>query len=153
MYFRFSFEIAGNSLRLIDKFTKTNYNTETKYEVLGILYSQYIRPDFDLRFYQIFSVSQYHGLPDVGRNGICLFEFHLYSLRKNIFCRGANDLRAYSPRTMGPGSFQTENFIEQLGDIKINANLEYRFDIFKILKGAIFLDAGNVWIGESNQHL
>jgi len=149
IYFRFSFEIAGNSLRLIDKFTKTNYNTEDKYEALGILYSQYIRPDFDLRFYQLFSSHSSMVYRLYAGMGYAYLNSTFIPYEKTFFAGGANDLRAFRPRTVGPGSFQTENFIEQLGDIKINANLEYRFDVFKILKGAVFLDAGNVWIGKA----
>ncbi len=63
---------------------------------------------------------------------------------------GANSIRAFGVRTLGPGSYNPENssysYIDELGDIKIEANLEYRFPLISRLQGAMFVDAGNVWL-------
>ena len=62
---------------------------------------------------------------------------------------GANSLRAFGVRTIGPGSYHPENskysYIDQVGNLKLEANLEYRFPIVADLHGAVFVDAGNVW--------
>jgi len=68
---------------------------------------------------------------------------------EQYFGGGANDIRAWRVRTLGPGSYvlpDTEsNFINQTADIKLEANAEYRFKLFWILEGALFADAGNIW--------
>jgi len=146
LFFRFSFEVAGNSLRLIDKLTENNYSDTAEYDVLGITYSQYVRPDFDLRFYQVFSPHSSLVYRLAAGIGIAYLNSDIIPYEKTFFAGGANDLRAFLPRTIGPGAYQSDNYIEQLGDIKINANIEYRVDIYKMLEGAVFLDAGNVWL-------
>jgi outer membrane protein assembly factor BamA len=150
MYFRFTFEMAGNSLRLVDKLTNRDYNDTTTYEILGIDYSQYFRPEMDARYYQIFNENSSMVYRVTGGIGIAYLNSVNIPYEKTFFTGGVNDLRAYRARTVGPGSYEPENYIEQLGDIKINANIEYRFDIFKILEGAFFVDAGNVWLLKDN---
>jgi outer membrane protein assembly factor BamA len=69
---------------------------------------------------------------------------------KKYFSGGSNGIRAWQVRSLGPGSYvipedQLKLYPNQLGDVKLEASLEYRFDLFKALKGAVFLDAGNIW--------
>ena len=63
---------------------------------------------------------------------------------------GANSIRAFSVRGVGPGSYipgaSEYSYIDQMGDFKIELNAEYRFPIVSLLSGAVFLDAGNVWL-------
>jgi len=71
---------------------------------------------------------------------------------KQFTIGGSNSVRAFSPRGLGPGSYKTPDslaantFIDQAGDIKLEVNTEYRFPIVSILKGALFIDAGNIWL-------
>jgi hypothetical protein len=153
VYFRFSFEIAGNSLRLFDKLTRKNYADSSAYQILGINYSQYFRPDFDLSYYQIFSSHNTLVYRIAGGVGVAYLNSDFIPYEKTFFAGGANDLRAFRARSIGPGTFAANNFIEQLGDIKLNANIEYRFDVFRILKGALFLDAGNIWLRDEFKSL
>lgn len=133
-----------------DKATDNSKDEITNvYTKLGVPYSQYVKEEMDIRYYQIFSKSSqlvyriYGGLgiaygnSDVEGGSILPFE-------KSFFTGGANDLRAFRSRTVGPGSYVTDQNYEKFGDIKLNGNIEYRFDIVKILQGAIFFDAGNV---------
>ncbi len=68
---------------------------------------------------------------------------------------GANSIRAFSIRSIGPGSYHPEksrySYIDQMGDLKLEANVEYRFPIIAQLYGAVFLDAGNVWQLRTNK--
>jgi outer membrane protein assembly factor BamA len=70
---------------------------------------------------------------------------------KQYFGGGANGLRAWQVRSLGPGSYEfitkpdEKQFINQTADIKLEANAEYRFNLFWILEGALFVDAGNIW--------
>lgn len=70
---------------------------------------------------------------------------------EQFFIGGANSIRAFTVRTIGPGTYHPQeegrySYLDQTGDIKIEANIEYRFRIIKDLHGAIFLDAGNIWL-------
>ena len=67
---------------------------------------------------------------------------------------GANSIRAFGVRSIGPGSYHPANsqysYIDEMGDLKLEANLEYRFPLVSNLGGAIFMDAGNVWLTKSD---
>ena len=69
---------------------------------------------------------------------------------------GANSIRAFSVRSIGPGNYtataQRHSYLDQTGDIKFQTNLEYRFRIFDNLYGATFMDAGNVWALHSDSY-
>jgi len=149
-FLSFNFEIAGNSLRLLDALNRKNYSKDKTYEILGTPYSQYVRPDADIRYYQVFDSHSSIVYRLSGGIGIAYLNSTFVPYEKTFFSGGANDLRGFRARTVGPGSYNDENNIEQLGDIKINANIEYRFDVFRILEGGIFLDAGNVWLRNQN---
>jgi len=66
---------------------------------------------------------------------------------KQYFGGGANGIRAWQVRSLGPGSYVPDDtgFLNQTADIKLEANVEYRFKLFWILEGALFFDAGNIW--------
>lgn len=119
------------------------------YKIFGINYSQYIRGDADftylhsfnrrnaLAFYTGFGI----GIP-YGNSSILPFE-------KRFYGGGANGVRGWDVRTLGPGRFPGTNsvsdFIYQCGDIKFNLSLEYRIKLFWVVEGALFIDAGNIW--------
>ena len=70
---------------------------------------------------------------------------------EQFYIGGANSVRAFSARSIGPGSYPPDkenkySFINHVGDIRMEANVEYRFRIIGDLHGAVFLDAGNVWL-------
>lgn len=73
---------------------------------------------------------------------------------EQFYVGGANSIRAFTVRSIGPGGYKPENtdysFINQNGDIRMEANIEYRFRIYQNLHGAVFLDAGNVWLMRSD---
>ena len=75
---------------------------------------------------------------------------------ENFWVGGANSIRAFTVRSIGPGNFRSSvkrwRFVEQIGDFKLQANLEYRPRLFGNLYGAIFLDAGNVWMMGDNEY-
>ncbi|MEP7169772.1 MAG: BamA/TamA family outer membrane protein, partial [Bacteroidota bacterium] len=151
VFVRLNFEAAGNSLRLIDEISGKVTEKDSGYKVLKNEYAQYIKPDVDLRFYfvpdennsVIFRISGGIGLPYLNSRSL--------PFEKSFYAGGSNDLRAFYARTIGPGSY-SEARIQQTGEIKINGNIEYRFDIFKILQGAFFVDAGNVWLTHEDEN-
>lgn len=76
---------------------------------------------------------------------------------EQFYVGGANSIRAFTVRSIGPGGYtpedKTYDFLYQVGDMKILANLEYRFNIFGSLNGALFLDAGNVWMIKDDEYM
>jgi hypothetical protein len=145
-YLRFNIEFAGNLLSSFNKLTGKPKAEGGYYELFGTRYAQYIKTDLDFRYYQVFGKTRmlvYRGFAGIGipyRNSEAL------PFIKKYFSGGANSIRAWQVRSVGPGSYNdTTSIPNLLGDIKIEGNIEYRFDMFWILKGAFFIDAGNIW--------
>ncbi|WP_291856181.1 BamA/TamA family outer membrane protein [Marinilabilia sp.] len=145
-YFRANVESAGNLLASVSGMW--NKDSEQDYdELLGVRYAQYIKSDVDLRFNNridrytslVWRVFAGVGYP-YGNLDVLPFE-------KRYFSGGANSIRAWPVRGLGPGSYNEEGarFYNQTADIKLEFNLEYRFKLFWILEGALFLDVGNIW--------
>jgi surface antigen Omp85-like protein len=149
IFMRFNLEAAGNSLRAIkvlsDYLQGHNTKGDSSYSVLGNRYAQYIKPDADFRFYFVPDANNTVVYRIAGGIGLPYLNSRSLPFEKSFYAGGSNDLRAFFARTIGPGSYFQEQ-IQQTGEIKLNSNIEYRFDIFKILQGAFFVDAGNVWL-------
>lgn len=145
-YFRANLESAGNLLSLAMS-AKGNGSANEYNELLGIRYAQYVKSDIDLRFHN--RLDRYTSL--VWRFfagvGIPYGNLDVLPFEKKYFSGGANSIRAWPVRGLGPGSYSEEEyqFYNQTGDIKLEMNLEYRFKLFWVLEGALFLDAGNIW--------
>lgn len=70
---------------------------------------------------------------------------------EQFYCGGANSVRAFTVRSLGPGSYKApsntpSDYFDQTGTFKFEANIEYRFPIYSIVHGALFVDSGNVWL-------
>lgn len=146
MYFRGNLELAGNALRLMSNLVKSEPNQYNQFQLLGINYAQFILPDIEFKYYKIFS--QFNSL--VGRisMGVGIPYKNSYALPfvKSFTPGGTNDIRAWEAYSLGPGSYHSDEQKTQVGDVKLEANIEGRFDIYKYLEGALFIDAGNVWL-------
>ncbi|MFO8001642.1 MAG: BamA/TamA family outer membrane protein [Marinilabilia sp.] len=146
-YLRFNIESAGNLLSLASPLWEEE-NSENEYnEVLGIRYAQYLKSDVDLRFHN--RIDRYSSLVwrFFGGLGVPYGNLNVLPFEKRYFAGGANSIRAWPVRGLGPGSYSEEayRFYNQTADLKLEFNLEYRFQLFWILEGALFLDAGNIW--------
>ncbi len=143
-------ETAGNVLYLISNiFAKKHHSEDQPYKVFGIHYSQYfkINSDFsylhtiDLRNSMAFHLGLGFGYP-YGNSTILPFE-------KRFYGGGANGVRGWEVRTLGPGSYPGTNsvsdFINQCGDIRIDMSAEYRAKLFWVMELGVFVDAGNIW--------
>ncbi len=145
-FLRINAETSGNMLGLAGKLAGYDGKIDTL-TVFGLSYAQYVRADLDLRYNVIINDASsivYRGF--IGA-GIPYGNSKAIPVEKQYFGGGANGIRAWQVRTLGPGSYvpRTTGFLNQTSDIKIEANVEYRFDLFWILKGALFMDAGNIW--------
>lgn len=157
-FFRLNFESSGNILRgLFDLINQINANTFIKdtigrYNIFKIPFSQYLRADFDFRYYLnkneinkvVFRIAAGAGIPFVN--------FKSMPFERSFFSGGANGVRAWQARSLGPGSYSDDGVFsfDQLGDNQLEGNVEYRFKMFKMLHGALFVDAGNVWLRQKN---
>lgn len=162
-YFKGSLDVGGNMLSLAANTFNTPKDTLGKRKLFGYTFYQYAKTELDFRIYHsfggerqfIFRVNPGIGVP-YGNSDQLIFE-------KNFYAGGANDIRAWLPRTLGPGQFNRGTYygsdttlrsrlkyIDQFGEIKFITNAEYRYKLVNNffgskLKGAVFIDAGNVW--------
>jgi outer membrane protein assembly factor BamA len=149
IYIRTNFETGGNLLYAIDNAIKAPKNKEGYYTLLDIQYAQYIRPDFDFRYYEILSKLNSLVYRFYGGIGIPYGNSPSLPFEKAFFAGGANDLRGWKMGFLGPGSFHNDTIsgnYNQFGDIQIEANIEFRISVYKMFKTALFLDMGNVWL-------
>lgn len=143
-------EIAGNVLFALSSIFDRRHNFKTDpYKIFGINYSQYFRVEGDFSYLHVFNsrhalacnMSLGLGVP-YGNSSILPFE-------KRFYGGGANGVRGWEVRTLGPGRYPGSNsvsdFIHQCGDIRMKLSMEYRVKLFWVLEGAIFVDAGNIW--------
>ncbi|CAN5916004.1 BamA/TamA family outer membrane protein [soil metagenome] len=118
------------------------------YEIAGIPFSHYLRLFVDGRYNQPIGDHQNVVMRGAIGVGIPLTNFPVLPLEKSFYGGGANGIRAWEARTLGPGSYSvpTDQKYAQFGDIQLEYNLEYRFRLTKTLNGAVFFDGGNIWI-------
>jgi len=153
LYFRGNFESSGNLLNLLVKTTGQKANDEGFNTLFGIRYSQYLKVNLDARYYfridkeKTFAIRGFGGIAVPYGNSVDI------PFEKGYFGGGANGMRAWPLRYLGPGAFQNSSAknIERVGDIMLEANIEYRFPIYKIFTGAFFYDIGNIWLLYDNE--
>ena len=144
--FRANIEAAGNWLYALAKLTNMRKNKDGEYAILNIPFAQYIKADFD--FAKNIAIDNRNSIAYHVAFGIA-FPYgnaEMIPFEKRYFAGGANSVRGWSVRSLGPGSFPGDgNFMNQTGDLKMEGSIEYRSNLFWKLAGAIFIDAGNVW--------
>ena len=143
---RAGFESAGNILYGISKMINMRKNKDGEYAILGIPYAQYLKGDFD--FAKNIIIDHRNSLAFHAGIGIAVpyGNAKVVPFEKRYFSGGANSVRGWSVRNSGPGSFAGDgNFMNQSGDIKLDASIEYRTRLFWKFRGAAFIDAGNIW--------
>lgn len=165
-YLNANIEVVGNSLALLDHLLPAAGTARDNGKLVGLPYYQYVKPELDLRFYHT-----------VGANGEIIFRFNpglAYAYGKTtdlksipfdrqFFVGGPNSIRGWLTRQLGPGSYISKinpdsvqidiqrRAIDQTGEVKLEGNVEYRFDLSRNffehkLSGATFVDFGNIWL-------
>lgn len=156
--FRFSVESSGNSLSLLSNLINAPKNESGQYQFFHLGYAQYVRGDADFRRHWRLTDNQTivtrlmggvgfaYGNSMIDGQGVLPYE-------KGFFAGGSNNVRAWPMNLLGPGSFSnSDNLnIERIGDIVLVGNIEYRFPIAGAFKGALFIDAGNIWLREDSE--
>ncbi|MEQ8471467.1 MAG: BamA/TamA family outer membrane protein [Marinoscillum sp.] len=153
-YLNTNLDVAGNMINLLS----TNTNESGKETFLGLEYAQYAKVDADLRYNILLGGSHRLVARVFGGIGLAYGNSDALPFSKQYFSGGPYSVRAFRIRSLGPGSYTSDgnvtgSFFDQTGDIRLEGNLEYRFPIVSILKGALFVDAGNVWLREENDSL
>jgi len=153
-YLHFTAETAGNLFSLAELIGGEKPSTANPRKILGSVYSQYAKLSVDGRAYYNLKETDklafrlFAGVADSYGNSSVL------PYNKQFFSGGPNSIRAFQINSLGPGTYRqnavTNEFLQLGGDIKLEMNGEYRFGIYKFLKGALFVDAGNVWLQKSN---
>jgi outer membrane protein insertion porin family len=156
IYFNGNIDISGNTLNLLNNIAGSPKNSSDAKTIAGIAYAQYAKFDIDLRNYLKLSRQTVFASRMILGWGIPYGNSTALPFVKGFFSGGANSLRAFPVNSVGPGTYrlpdslQSSYFIQQGGDIKIEFSAEYRFPIVSIIKGAFFVDAGNVWLYKNN---
>ncbi len=152
IFFRGNLESSGNILNLANNVLATPKDPEGYHTLFNIRYTQYVRTDIDFRYYfmlqpeysLVFRTLLGLGIP-YGNTDVLPFE-------KGFYLGGANGMRGWRFRSLGPGGYSSpDDELDRSGDLQIEANLEYRFPIYKFFKAALFLDAGNIWLLNPNK--
>lgn len=147
--YKINVETSGNFLSGISHLLGSKRNEDNQYTLFNIAFAQYVKGDFDyikiIMFDRNNSLALHAGLGiayPYGNSKILPFE-------KRYFSGGANSVRGWSVRGLGPGKFKGTNgaidFINQTGDIKLDLNIELRSFLFWKVYCAAFIDAGNIW--------
>jgi len=158
-FIRGNVEAAGNILMLGFMAANNGYSPTRTFNIFKRPVSQYVRFEFDVRNYfrinrhSSFAMRNYLGI------GVPYGNSSQLPYIKQFFVGGLNSLRGFQIREIGPGGYkdstinienpganQASLFVDQTGDMKVELNMELRFDIYKWLKGATFIDAGNIWL-------
>jgi len=151
-YFNGIADVSGNIAGLVRKRVIKGGDTA---RIFGAPFSQYLKLETDFRYYrQLGNESVWASRVDIG-SGFPYGNSKELPFIKQFFIGGNNSIRAFRSRALGPGTFvspDTANgFIpDQSGDIKLEVNTELRFKVFKPVYGAVFVDAGNIWLKKEN---
>ena len=153
MGFTGDIRLAGNFLHAGYALANRNSGKTKPYTIFSKEYSQFARFEGDVRYYR--DITRHSSLAIRLNAGIAVPYGNSDAMPffQQFYSGGPNSIRAFQLRQLGPGSFSDEEsfqnnnfFFDQAGDIRLETNAEYRFDMYKWLKGALFLDVGNVWL-------
>ncbi len=149
-YFDGLIDLSGNLLGLSQK---ADYKTNQRI-LFGSVYAQYLKLQPDFRYYLRLTDRTNIATRIMAGIGIPYGNSAQLPNIKQFWAGGNSDLRGFQSRLAGPGSFNTDTtkFIETLGDIKLEGNIELRRNIYKFLNAAVFADAGNIWLYRENKN-
>jgi len=152
-------ELSGNVISLGKRVFANEKPEPGKPPLLlaGNPYAQFARASVDFRTYFRLTKKTTLVARFLGGIGIAYGNSITLPYVKQFFSGGPSDIRAFRYNSLGPGTYiapdSVDNFYGQGGDYKLEANLEYRFPIIAILKGALFIDAGNTWLRKPNEEI
>lgn len=151
-YYKGSMDLSGNVAGLVTGAHTKNRNTK---RIFDVAFSQYVKTENDFRHYLKLSDNAQLASRIIVGAGLPYGNSTELPFIKQFFIGGTNSIRAFRARSIGPGSYFTptnsNSFLpDQSGDLKLELNAEYRAKLFSIVRGALFVDAGNVWLLNDN---
>ena len=153
-YARFTSELAGTVFSLAKAIGGEKVSAANPSKVAGSIYSQYAKTSIDARGFYNFRDNNKLALRFFAGIAKPFGNSSVMPYTKQFFSGGPNSIRAFQINSVGPGTYhQNANkigFLQLGGDVKLETNAEYRFGIYRYFKGALFVDAGNVWLLKSN---
>jgi len=147
-YLRVAVSSSGNLLRALYEQTNHAHDSVGRYLLGGIPFAQFIKAETDYRIYVPLRKKSRMVYRLAGGIGKPLKNLSVLPYEQSFFSGGPNSVRAWRARTLGPGSYdpsQSTTLFDKIGDLLIEGNLEYRFNILRGFNGALFVDAGNIW--------
>lgn len=153
-----SIDFSGNAAYLaswaIDGEKPTSDNQD---KLLDVPYSQYVRLRSEVRYFYDLVRTSVLATRLITSAGLPYGNSSTMPYVKQFFVGGTNSVRAFSSRSVGPGTYSppdsiSDIYIDQTGDIKLEASMEYRFEIYRFIKGALFADAGNIWLINADEN-
>lgn len=145
VYIRGQIESAGNILSAYNDINKSP-KVDGSYQLLNTKYAQFIKAEADFRYFHKVTKGTKMAYRIFAGIGVPYGNMNVLPFEKRYFCGGASSIRAWAVRSLGPGSYKDTLAIpNQTADIKMEANVEYRFKLFWVIEGALFVDAGNIW--------
>lgn len=148
-FLKLNVETAGNTLAGAARLFKFSKNEEGQYKFALVAFAQYVK--FDADYTRLFTLDHRNSLALHARIGVAVpyGNSSILPFEKRYFSGGANSVRGWSVRELGPGRYRGTDgridFINQTGDMRIDLNAELRTNLFWKFQGALFIDAGNVW--------
>ncbi|HZK07970.1 MAG TPA: BamA/TamA family outer membrane protein [Bacteroidales bacterium] len=147
-----SADVSGNLAQLISKtFPGLLELDDGQHKIFNVPFAQFARLRSEARYFINTGNKTSVGMRLIIATGIPYGNSETMPYAKQFFVGGTNSVRAFRARTVGPGCYNpsdtlTNLFVDQAGDIKLEYSVEYRFPIHSFLRGAIFVDAGNIWL-------
>ncbi len=145
---RASVETAGNLLYALSN-ALGQKREGGAYKLFDIQYSQYVKGEIDYTYTRNFNTRHSLTFHTGFGIGVPYANSSMMPFEKRFYAGGANGVRGWNVRTLGPGNYDSRNsvtdFINQCGDIRFDMSVEYRAKLFWVFEGALFVDAGNVW--------
>ena len=146
-FLRINAETSGNIPYLIDKNSNSTDTIAGSYKRLGVRYSEYARIDFDFRKFWKIRDKNTLAFRFMGGSALPYGNSDAVPFEKSFWLGGANDMRGWRLRSLGPGAYvSTNSNYDKTGEIMMQASIENRFPIYSFLLGSFFIDAGNVWL-------
>lgn len=148
-FLKINIETAGNLLYGMSHLFNAPKNDDGQYKVALVAFAQYVKTDID--YTHIFKLDRRNSLALHARVGVGVpyGNSNMLPYEKRYFAGGANSVRGWSVRELGPGRYEGKDgridFINQTGDFRLDLNAELRTDLFWKFQGALFIDAGNIW--------
>ena len=153
-YFHFSTELAGNVFSMAKLISGEKVSSDIPSTIVGSVYSQFAKFSLDGRGYYNFKDNNKLAFRFFAGVAKPFGNSSILPYSKQFFSGGPNSLRAFQINSVGLGTYfqnpGNSGFLQLGGDLKLEMNSEYRFTIYKYFKGALFVDAGNVWLLKSN---